>query len=121
MKKTIKLNDAYSVVISKKENGTNYNQFAHILENGDTVAGTSFRDIATKETIIDWAKNFITLQSEDLFPHYQILPANIQQVLSTFKEETYDECGRLLSELKAFGYTFEYYLDAVPFNLTKIQ
>ncbi len=56
----------------------------------------------------------------DLFEKYETLPQKVQDVLLTFEDETYDECKRLLDELKPLGYTFEYYLDACPFNLQKL-
>ncbi len=56
----------------------------------------------------------------DLFEKYETLPQKVQDVLLTFEDETYDECRRLLDELKPLGYTFEYYLDACPFNLQKL-
>ena len=57
----------------------------------------------------------------DLFEHYETLPQEVQDIIATFEDETYDECERLLKELEAHGYTFEYYLDASPYNLTKIE
>ena len=35
----------------------------------------------------------------------------------TKEHEDYESCAKMLSELEALGYTFDYYLDAVPFNL----
>jgi len=57
----------------------------------------------------------------DLFEHYEELPQEVQDIIATFEDETYTECERLLRELKPYGYTFEYYLDASPYNLTKIR
>ena len=57
----------------------------------------------------------------DLFEVVITLPQEVQDVLNTFEDETYDECRRLLDELEPLGYTFEYYLDAVPFNLKKLN
>ena len=56
----------------------------------------------------------------DLFEVIITLPQEVQDVIATFEDETYDECRRLLDELEPLGYTFEYYLDAVPFNLKKL-
>ena len=57
----------------------------------------------------------------DLFEHYETLPLEVQNILLTWEDETYEECERLLAELEPMGYTFEYYLDASPYNLTKID
>lgn len=59
----------------------------------------------------------------DLFEHYENLPEDIQEVILSFDEDhdLYNECERLLEELKPLGYTFDYYLDGVPYNLRKIN
>ena len=58
--------------------------------------------------------------SVDLFEQYETLPKEVQNIISTFVDETYLECERLLKELEPYGYTFEYGLDAQPYNLHKI-
>ena len=116
MKKTIQLNATYKVSI-KKHKGWH---IAHIYENNSLLAGTNFNINEKIDNIIDWAKNKIISISEDLFPHYELLPARVQEILEKYEPDTYTLCDTLLSELKPFGYTFEYYLDATPFNLTKI-
>jgi hypothetical protein len=59
-------------------------------------------------------------QEIDLFESYETLPAEVKEVLFSFEDETYEECERLLSKLEPLGYTFDYYLDASPYNLRKI-
>ncbi len=63
------------------------------------------------------------METIDLFEHPELLPDNVQEVLLKYgsMDNTYEQCERLLKELKPLGYTFEYYLDAQPFNLTKIM
>lgn len=57
----------------------------------------------------------------DLFDHYELLPEAVQKVLKDAGEiDTYEQCNELLSVLEPLGYTFEYYLDAVPYDLRKI-
>jgi hypothetical protein len=59
---------------------------------------------------------------EDLFESIESLPERVQEILRDFSgEQTYEDCEKLLSLCEAEGYTFEYYLDANPFNLTKIK
>ena len=58
----------------------------------------------------------------DLFQTPELLPQNIQDLINSYGEiETYQDCESLLKTLKPLGYSFEYYLDAVPFNLNKIK
>ena len=61
------------------------------------------------------------MQEIDLFSEYHLLPDHIQDIIHSFDEnkDAYQECKRVLKELKPHGYTFEYYLDGVPFNLKK--
>lgn len=60
---------------------------------------------------------------EDLFESIESLPERVQEILSEFsgEEQTYETCEKLLSLCEAEGYTFEFGLDAIPFNLTKIK
>ncbi len=61
-------------------------------------------------------------ETVDLFEQYETLPQEVQDILLDFgDEQSYEGCEKLLAELKPHGYTFEYYLDASPFNLTKIN
>lgn len=57
----------------------------------------------------------------DLFEHYHLLPENVQEVLMKYGEidQTYENCSALEKELDALGYSMEYGLDAVPYNLQK--
>lgn len=63
----------------------------------------------------------------DLFDHYENLPLKIKEIISVFNteidvtENAYDLCKKLVSELEIHGYTCEYNLDAIPYNLQKIE
>lgn len=59
---------------------------------------------------------------DDLFETPELIPANVQAVLDTFNEDadSYIELARIRKEVKALGYDFDYYLDAVPFDLHKL-
>tara|TARA_R110000803_G_scaffold114067_1_gene182539 strand:+ start:9304 stop:9675 length:372 start_codon:yes stop_codon:yes gene_type:complete len=58
---------------------------------------------------------------KDLFEHHEELPLAIQTVINNQGEiEDYDDCRELLAKLEVFGYTFEYGLDSVPYNLRKV-
>lgn len=58
----------------------------------------------------------------DLFEYYTYLPENVTQVIDKYEGDymDYKICEAMLKELNAFGYTFDYGLDAEPFNLRRI-
>jgi hypothetical protein len=56
------INDVnYKVKISIKQNGSNYNKWAHIFRQQEKmpIVGTSFNDKVPKSQIIEWAKGAI--------------------------------------------------------------
>jgi hypothetical protein len=57
------------------------------------------------------------MESIDLFEHYEALPMELQKLLIQFSENNYKKCERLLIESEKLGYTFDYGLDAEPYNL----
>ena len=59
----------------------------------------------------------------DLFETIDTLPKRVQKILWEYawEEKSYKACERMLVDLEAEGYTFEFGLDAEPFNLTKIK
>ena len=59
----------------------------------------------------------------DLFEHYEKLPLEIQAVLSKYYEldNTYENCRAMQNELEALGYTFEWGLDAIPYDLREMS
>lgn len=62
----------------------------------------------------------------DLFEHIDLLPEDAKAVIDKQIEESvddfsYDFLSDNLEELKAVGFRFDYYLDAVPFNLCAIS
>lgn len=59
----------------------------------------------------------------DLFENPDDLPKEVQDILNEFAEmsNTYETCAFLVIELEKVGYTCNYGLDAVPYNLTKIN
>ena len=58
---------------------------------------------------------------EDLFGEFSKLPGNVQKIFANNPEPDYMECEAMLKEAEALGYTFEYGLDSIPFNLRKIE
>lgn len=59
---------------------------------------------------------------KDLFKTPELIPADVQKVLDTFNEDAdgYAELARINKEIRKLGYEFDYYLEAVPFDLHKI-
>ena len=54
---------------------------------------------------------------------YTDLPLSIQAKVNSFDQEdnfTYENCKELLNDCEELGYTFDYGLDAVPFNFRKL-
>lgn len=60
---------------------------------------------------------------KDLFECPESLPERVQKILSKYEvpDLTYKKCKKFLAELEYTGYTFDYYLDAQPFNLRRID
>jgi hypothetical protein len=62
----------------------------------------------------------------DLFEHYEKLPKKVSEVYWKYSEIaasdgfSYDVLREYLKEMEALEYTFEYGLDAEPYNLRKI-
>lgn len=64
----------------------------------------------------------------DLFEDFENLPENVKQLINDFHTRSeeleidgYENCKILVSELELIGYSCEYYLDAEPFNLKKVD
>jgi|TARA_B110000259_G_scaffold107468_1_gene123196 hypothetical protein len=57
----------------------------------------------------------------DLLENFEALPIEVQNLINSFGDDfTYDNCNLLLTKLKPLGYSFEYGLDATPYNLVKV-
>jgi len=59
----------------------------------------------------------------DLFEYPNKQPAKLRALLLTYitKEQTYTNLMQLEIDLKKLGYSIEYGLDCIPYNLQKIQ
>jgi hypothetical protein len=59
---------------------------------------------------------------EDLFLTPEKLPTEVQIILENFaeREQTYENCQQLEQALRPHRYTFEWGLDAEPYDLRKI-
>jgi|688.fasta_scaffold355842_4 hypothetical protein len=58
----------------------------------------------------------------DLFAAPELIPANVHAILNTWDDaaDPYAECGRIETELKPLGYTFQWGLSGEPYNLRRI-
>lgn len=63
------------------------------------------------------------LSSIDLFENYKLLPQEVQNILAKYDNDdnTYENCENLVADLETVGYTCDYELDGVPFDLRKIS
>jgi hypothetical protein len=59
----------------------------------------------------------------DLFEYPETWPANLRAILSHYmtKKQTYTNLIRLENDLLKIGYSIEFGLDCVAYNLQKIQ
>ena len=64
------------------------------------------------------------METVDLFEDYENIPKEVDAIIKKynyFEDATYKDLDECLKELEAIGYTFDYYLDAQPYNLRKIN
>lgn len=65
------------------------------------------------------------LERIDLFEDYENIPSNIQEILDKYSDDfedgNYEGLSKALEEVRANGYTFEYYLDGQAYGLRPID
>jgi hypothetical protein len=63
------------------------------------------------------------MKTNDLFENPELLPDQIKLILDNYELDcmTYSDCKKMLSEMEILGYTFEFGLDSVPYNLRQID
>jgi len=65
--------------------------------------------------------------AKDLFENPETLPKKIQAILSRYnaleieKGIEYSDLINMGKEMSIYGYSFDFYLDCVPYNLKKIK
>lgn len=59
----------------------------------------------------------------DLFEHPELLPKEVQDIIDKYSEmdTTYESCQNLVDDLEKVGYTCDYGLDGVPYELKKLE
>jgi len=62
------------------------------------------------------------LNQMDLFNEMHLVPKEVKAILETHDDnaDQYKELTRLVKAIEPLGYTFDFYLDAEPYNLRKI-
>jgi hypothetical protein len=76
------------------------------------------------EENIDITLKYTEDEPTDLFETPELIPDNVRAVFERYDngdELSYDEIFKLHTEVEELGYTFDYYLDAVPYDLRKIE
>lgn len=60
---------------------------------------------------------------QDLFNTPELLPQKVKDILAKYDEmgTSYDTCHKLIKDLEQVGYTCDYGLDGIPYELTKIK
>lgn len=59
---------------------------------------------------------------QDLFETPEKIPAEVNAILDKYREGeyTYTELDEMQAELEKVGFTIDYYLDAIPYNLRPV-
>jgi hypothetical protein len=57
----------------------------------------------------------------DLFEYPHLIPENIQKILNGYDDcSDYRTLSKMVERLNEIGFTFDYYLDAQPYDLVRI-
>ena len=59
--------------------------------------------------------------TQDLFETPELLPKKVQDLIMQQGDFDYESLAVFLDRMNRLGYTFQYGLDAQPFNLKKIK
>ncbi len=74
-------------------------------------------------TILKEMNTNFKLKDMDLFERPELIPVEVQKVLNTFNDESgnaYRELERIERELQQLGFTFDFGLDADPYDLRPV-
>jgi hypothetical protein len=80
-----------------------------------------FEEEDEDEENIDITLKYTEEEPTDLFETPELIPDNVRAVLDSYLEPTYETLGLMLDECEELGYTFDYYIDAMPYDLRKIE
>lgn len=58
----------------------------------------------------------------DLFSYPKLQPINVRAITDSYQfcDDDYNTTENMLQDLEKIGFTFSYYLDAIPYNLRPI-
>lgn len=86
----------------------------------------SKHDFVKKGTVVKMFYNGggVDDKKVDLFQNPELIPSEVNEILDKYWEEfgdsrDYEDTKRMLEEVEAVGYTFDYYLDNEPYGLRK--
>lgn len=83
--------------------------------------GKLIKDARSGKKVSKFAKG-ATVETADLFEQYDKLPKKLVAIFDKYSDDqTYENCEKMLKEIEPLGYTFEYGLDACPYDLKKID
>jgi hypothetical protein len=62
---------------------------------------------------------------KDLFETPELMPSELKAILDAWEERfesglSYQDLADMLKQVESIGFTFDYYLDATPYNLRAI-
>lgn len=60
------------------------------------------------------------LEDLDYFQYYYALPKDIAEIITSLIDPDYDQLREAVEKAEKIGYTFNYGMDCVPFDLRKI-
>lgn len=121
----LELNQKDLEEIKVQKNKNEWDEFYKIIDPDDTMSDGEFIDYLYKYYEVP---SFLEikqepLEEEDLFEHFEFLPDGVRKVILEYFNEnvhSYEKSNKLIDDLKPFGYTCQYGLDAIPYNLKKI-
>jgi hypothetical protein len=86
----------------------------------------TFRVDSIKSSTTNWKRYKDYAEGGDLFEHYERLPDNVQELYFSWGDRLadgaeYEDLKQMLLEFEELGYTFDYGLDAEPYDLRAID
>lgn len=121
----LELNEKDLQEIKTQKNRNQWDEFYKIIDPDDTMSDGEFIDYLYKFYEVP---SFLEikqepLDEEDLFEHFEFLPDGVRKLILEYHNEnvhSYEKSNKLIDDLKPFGYTCQYGLDSIPYNLKKI-
>lgn len=98
--------------------------FGNVLVNQEDIISTGTKTPERKKMFGFFKGGGSTEEGIDLFEDYKNIPPKVQRILDKYsqgiEDGDYNDLGDAKNELEEIGYTFDYYLDGVPYDLRPI-